>query len=334
MTEKKETTVPAIFINSRKMAEDLMKVQALKENISTFAKACDALVINSEATELKATQMLSDLNAVVKKIDDKRKIAKEPYLKAGKFVDAIAKEVTAEAEKVVKDGRAKIAAYRETLREEERKEISEQLSTLSQAVPEEMNKLQQMQTDFINELSSMYAKHIEAIHLCGMTTDIEMLKEWHMKYSNSSTSPFMQGVINYLKEHGKAIFDNLVLLKDMRKNYLIKKQDETNWALITEETLKIAGELDMRALTGIKFDPQFTEPAVALKAVQIEAEVKPKGRFKWVFEIADFAEVPESWKQINKEEVDNYIFENKDALKHNIVINGVRFKQEEIIVLR
>ena len=74
MKTEETITAPVIFITSEKMAQDVMKVQQAKELIASYTELCKNLEIDSEATEAKALEMLTDLNKIIK-LRTKHKIA-------------------------------------------------------------------------------------------------------------------------------------------------------------------------------------------------------------------------------------------------------------------
>ena len=100
----------------------LAKFQALQEIANDLGTACNELVISDETTEAVATQIISKANELNKNIDKKRKELKDPYLKAGKAIDAAAKTVTENLTEAVKSGKEKLLVWKQEVKAQQEKE--------------------------------------------------------------------------------------------------------------------------------------------------------------------------------------------------------------------
>lgn len=335
MKTEETITAPVIFITSEKMAQDVMKVQQAKELIASYTELCKNLEIDSEATEAKALEMLTDLNKIIKLVEQKHKIAKAPYLKGGKFVDNVKSDMLGNAMKVIASGKAAIATYRDALRVKQAEEEAKLLEEAQEAAKAEIQDEQENINDFVTQIGLVTAEHHKAVTECGLTKTIDELKAWHMKYSNAPTSVFNSKLAPDFVAMLEEIQKQMIALKDLRKSWFSQPARSTaSWTAINQEYLEEVTRLNKIAMTSIESKPELTTAQVMLQAVKIESEMKPKGQFRWEWEVEEIEAVPAEWMIIDSEAVQNFIAANKAVLKNNQVINGVKFVQKEVISLR
>lgn len=76
------------------MNTNLTKFDQLKADIQLYVAPVKDIVINSKETQESAMEVAKQLKARLKKIEDLRAELKEPYLRAGKEIDAYAKSIS------------------------------------------------------------------------------------------------------------------------------------------------------------------------------------------------------------------------------------------------
>ncbi len=91
---------------------------ALKKACDEIVAACDKLQVTDEVTLAIATQNLSKANTYKKQIEDLRVKLKEPSIKEGKAIDALAKQFSVPLDNSINGGKSKILAYDVKVREE------------------------------------------------------------------------------------------------------------------------------------------------------------------------------------------------------------------------
>lgn len=338
MTEKVTTPkvqAPVIFVNSMELAEKIMKVEAVKAVISGYADLCKELVVDSEATESKALEMLGNLKDVIKKVEDKHTIAKKPYLEGGRFIDGVKKSILGDAEKVITDGKQKIACFREIERKRIEAENLARLAEAEKAVIVADEQKEEHVNDYLTQINAVYILHNEAIERCSMTKNTDELKAWHLEFSNSTSTKFNTKLAPDFADYIKMVFEYMVKLKDLRKNWLSHdSRDAGTWNIVKADAQEVCSKLNQIAIEAIDAQPKLVNDSIELQAAQIEAEVKKPGRWKWEYELEDFSQVPEDWKMLNPDVVAEYISKKKDTLKSGDVFCGVKFIEKEVIVIR
>jgi hypothetical protein len=332
---EEKVTVPAIFISSAKIAEDIMKINAIKTSIVDYSKICKELKVNSDATEAKATEMLTDLNKVIKLVENKHKLTKDPYWQACKIIDNIKKDITGDAEKVVAEGRKKISDFRDQKRREEADAAQRALEEAQITVDTTAEIVEESIDSFTDQINNTYLLHNQAIAESGMTKDIEELKLWHMSYSNAPTTKFNTSLAPDFSAMVANIREQMTLLKDLRKAWFSQPaRNAADWKNTQNEFVAHAEKLHQLAIKSIDTKTEVIGAKVVLQAAQIAVETKPMGRFRWEFVVSDVDSIPKEWLILDTAAVQNYIAENKEKLKDGIVINGVKFIQTEIVSFR
>lgn len=95
-----------------------------KIHIQSLALMVSEVDIQDESSLSIATGLAIQLNGVIKKIEEKRKILKEPFLDAGKVIDGIAKDLTGDGNEAIKSAKAKILFWNDRVKEKKIEELS------------------------------------------------------------------------------------------------------------------------------------------------------------------------------------------------------------------
>jgi hypothetical protein len=102
--------------------EEVAQFEALKKQSQQIAENCSQLNVTDSTSLAVATQNLSKLKEFIRNLEKLRKETKEPYLKAGQQIDALAKNLSNPLEAVLKSGENNILAYNKAEEEKARKE--------------------------------------------------------------------------------------------------------------------------------------------------------------------------------------------------------------------
>lgn len=326
------TTTSNVIIDQNK-AKALFKFDTIKSTIDNYAELCQGIEIVDDVTHSKAVEMLSDLNVLVKNIDEKRKKIKERPLQECKTIDSIAKMLTELAEKTIADGRKRISAYVVEKEEKARKEkeaLLQQASRQAEEVAEEVDVVQTQQLDQIEELAVLMEMASAELLLIN---DMNQLKDWHAKYSTANGA-------TVLKPEVAPDFTNLfsvakqvcLTIKDLWKDKISGKNPDVKQIDVKNAMITFQQEMDeTKAVLAESGQNVITQAAVQMQAAAIEvALTSKKTPSKWDYELVDFSQVPDEFKCVDSNAVSEYIKKNKENLVHNEVRFGLKFTRQVI----
>lgn len=326
------TTISDSLIDQNK-AKALFKFDTIKSNIDSYAQLCQEVEIVDDVTHSKAVEMLSDLNALVKNIDEKRKKIKERPLQECKTIDSIAKMLTELAEKTIADGRKRISAYVVEKEERERKEkeaLLQQAARQAEEVAEEVDVAQTQQLDQIEELTVLMETASAELLLIK---DMNQLKDWHAKYSTANGATVLKPEIAPDFANLFSVAKQVCLtMKDLWKDKLSGKNPEvkqvdvknalTAFEQEKEETKAVFAETSQNAISQASVEVQAAAIEVALPTKKTPS--------KWDYELVDFSQVPDEFKCVDSNAVNEYIKKNKENLVHDEVRFGLKFTRQAI----
>lgn len=304
----------------------LLFAAVLKDEISRFSNDLVSIDIkDNDSLEIVKAKSTA-LNKVVNKVDAERKRLKEPYLKAGKVIDEIAKEVIGNAPEVIEKSKKAIADYidevtnealvkEQALREQEEKRLKEiedekysfrkKLDDLKEFCENAGEKMQSCKT--MDDLKVVYLKIIADF------PDIDSFGEY--------------------KEVALLAKNQLIALKDELKNSLnIGKPGKATTKVNIDE---IADEVIAKSNENAQEQIQETVLQTSIDLAQNNVDHITSGAktIKWNYELVDFNKVPLSWLQVNPDAVEEYIIANKANLKDGFVVNGIKFIAERKVRL-
>lgn len=102
--------------------EEVAQFEALKKQSQQIAENCSQLTIADDTSLAVATQNLSKAKEFIRNIEKLRKEIKEPYLKAGQQIDALAKNMSSPIELALAKGEKAILEFNRIEEEKARKE--------------------------------------------------------------------------------------------------------------------------------------------------------------------------------------------------------------------
>ena len=322
-----------LVIIDDKTAKTLLRYNQIKESIDTFAALCEEIEIIDDVTEGKAKEMLSDLNKVVKTIDEKRKQVKARPLAECNAIDAAAKELTALANKAIENGRKRISDY---VVEKQEREINEakklalQAQTVASAQLQEVAEENNEQTDEVNGLAVLMETATKELFL---VKTMDELKVWHAKYSTANGASVLKPEIapNFTSLFNVArqvcsIMKDLWKDKISGKNPNVKESDVRSALISFEQEMQ-----DTLNVLGTEIANAANVAAAEIQAAAIDVSTAGNyGPSKWDYELADYSKVPEEFKCVDEAAVREYIKKNKCNLAHGEVRFGIRFIREAI----
>lgn len=270
-------------------------LEALQSKATAIAETCNKINITDDTTLAIATQKYSEANALVKDIDAKRVEVKQPYWDACVSIDALAKKLSDPLKKAVTDGKVKILAYDKSKKE---KALIEQNRILGIK-----NAIAKYSNDAIAEMDK--CDSIEGLREIRerLIVNHPGAEKWYEFLPN-----FME-TRNTLNEYAKSRKTTIVTPQqaDAEETEIIKEYIHENNAQIGTEAL---AETVVTKLAG--------------------------SRKTWKFSIESLDDCPFDWIMLNDAVVKKYMSDNKASLidGQEIVINGVRFFQEETVTIK
>lgn len=113
--------------------EEVAQFEALKKQSQQIAENCSQLTVTDDTSLAVATQNLSKLKEFIRNLERLRKETKEPYLKAGQQIDALAKNLSTPLENVLKSGEINVLAYNK-IEEEKAKKAQQRIQSIKNEI--------------------------------------------------------------------------------------------------------------------------------------------------------------------------------------------------------
>ncbi|MCC7514507.1 MAG: hypothetical protein IT212_07425 [Bacteroidia bacterium] len=261
--EKVKSEAEKRFLTQKTMAIELVE-------------KADSITITDETTLSMATQLLSKIKDVEKITEERRKYLKEPYLKAGKAIDEVAKQVLEPLNKALAIGKDKLRdwnAAQEKIRQDANAEIEKSKTLLDKIVAQIMDKSDKCVTPdgcksliksinekfpapelfgpYANEAASEKARYINLLNIkhdalekalagvAGSTKAIEAMKEAEKKAEEASAESSAQ--TEEKKEHLKEVVSESTTKSSVRKMHKAMVIDEKklprNWMMPNMEAI-------------------------------------------------------------------------------------------------
>lgn len=325
--------VPIAFVTDITVASKLINAEKLKTGIAGFSELCESIVVVDESSEKKATEMLTALNQVLNKLEEKRKLIKAPYTAAGKFIDAVAADIKGKADTVILNGKNKLVVYRDGLR----KEAAEAQKKSSEALEQKQVEGEIKSDKLALQVHNIYVKEHEGIVRCNATKTMDDLKAWHADYTAGTTSCLQPVIAPDIPHRVADALERLRMLKEERKQVFQGLKTAEQWKGVYEAAVAACKNFSNKMIQEVveQVKEESTEIGIVAQAAIIESKELDKGkRFKWKYDLESFANVPEEWKQVNPDMVKAFIESNKTTLANGQIVNGIRFTREEVVVLR
>jgi hypothetical protein len=333
MAKTKETTA----LVSAELQRSLDIILSSKQEIDKIGENCLQIKVVDESTLSIAQQNLSKANDMAKFIEAKRVEVKQPHLDNCKTIDATCKELS---EAVLKG----VAHLKEEIKAWELKRIEQ--ARLEQ---EALEKRQREEAEVI-EAENKRKELIQA-HITKLT---EYCKKVYPTIASVEDCDKFEETLNTkwpTPEKMQEFYDQAI---ELRNNYLdltnVKRQQLTDAGNMSEEQKQLIIErqdilAEKEKLAEKERLLNEKEAGIAAEKAKKEAEEKAKKeaeelaakqamtktsgvRKTWKFELIDKTKLPADWIILDDAKAKEYLTENKDKLKHNDVVNGVKFYQE------
>lgn len=338
-TSPLKTESAIVIIKDKAMAQKVLGAELVKQEIAKQAAICKEMIVNDESSAQVAQQQLTILNKMQGTVEKKRKELKRPFHEAGKFIDAVAAELTGEAEAVIKEGKKKIQDYHNTLVKTNEAVVAE---TKEQAEEETIKAELTAEKRFeaIDAISKWFEEAFTKFSNCKT---LEELKEQFSIYCWKNGAEFPMKQFNVLSAEAIELKKRLVVIKDMRKdsivanNLLAAETDEEKQIDMQEGLLTMARNLLKTKKESSAYFKTVYDKICAEKEIQIEnatAEVVKAEtavatsnvpKFEWDYEVVNFEKVSNDFKMINSSAVEKYIKENINNLANGEVRDGIKF---------
>lgn len=270
-------------------------LEALQNKATAIAETCSKIQITDDTTLSIATQKYSEANALVKDIDAKRVEVKQPYWDACTTIDALAKKLSDPLKKAVTDGKVKILAYDKSKKE---KALIEQNRILG-----------------IKNAIAKYSN--DAIAEMDKCETMDQLKEVRERL-----------VVNH--PGAEKWFEFL-------PNFMETRSTLNEYAKSRKTSITTPQQADAEETISIKEFIQESNNQIGTEAIAETVVTKLAGSRKtWKFSIESLDDCPFDWIMLNDAVVKKYMSDNKASLidGQEIVINGVRFFQEETVTIK
>lgn len=318
--------------NIEKIDQGLIAFEALKAKAQLHGTKCQAISVEDDDAFNVALQILGEANDILKFIEAKRKELKAPILDIGRQIDAKAKELTELLEPSIISGKNIVKEYTNKKEIERQKELDK----LKQEQEEQIRKEQERLNKIKEYLHKMQADITEKTINCDTPEQCDKLY-----YSVSEKYPAAE-LFHELADLSIQLKESCLQAILERKSFIVmkmnaKKEDMENiisaeYAL--NETINMNAYSVIQDINSTDALPTSEIEEIIAKETELES-AKPKNtRMVWKWEIADWTQVPDEWKQISVEVVDDYLRLNKPNLVNNCIIQGVRFYQDAVIVLK
>lgn len=325
-----------------RLLDDLAIINALQVQVDAIGTQCLQIQIVDDSTLAIGQQNLSKANSIAKSIEDSRKKIKEPYLSAGKLIDSTCAKLTETIEKGMAHIKSEVGKW-----EKERLAIlaAKQAEIDAKAKEEDQKRIAEeiRKQDILTFISNTLKPYLQSTYE-GLKSAADCDK--FLTYINKNF-PGVDKFQEYLPD-AIQIRDNYIdLIKGKKAQFSAAANiSDTELALLKqkEKLAILQQELDAEKLRikqaeeaaeAEKKRKEAEELAMLEKAkLQAQSDLeKTKGvRYIWKFELVDIEFAPKEWLTIDEAKVKEYMKANKDSLKDNEVINGIKFYKESSVV--
>lgn len=269
----------------------------LKNASLQIAEKCNKVVISNETEYAVAFQIISDANKTISAIEKKRKELKEPYLDAGKKIDAAAKDIAEALDKAVTLGKSKLLVWNQE--QEKKKRI-------------ELQRIETVKNAIINYKNDTMA----AIDRC--TTEADLLNINNTRIKTFPADSEWQEFLPDAQAMRKAIFEYAKAKKIAIDNPVMATEAHVAMSVIEEEQIA-------------------AEETIAVDQVAEISLQKASGiRNNWKFEVVDFSKVPDEYKVLDETKVRAWQKQMREAagLADGAVHFGIKHFVEQSQTLR
>lgn len=305
----------------------------LKDEVLRFTNELLAIQEIKTDDDLELVKAKSTaLNKVLKKIDDKRSAGKDPYLQAGKNWDTAAKDIVGNAPEVIKkskqamidyiDKREKEVAQRERDLADKEKTANDLIQKEKVELQTKLTNLEQYCRDATKAMEDSCAQGMDGLRAAYTKWVVQDFPDLKSFGTHESVALAAQNLLKRTKDllkDGMGRGGLSAAMKQVASNDVgsriqeaVTKQEEVAVETATQQSLDIAVERADNTMG------------------TIDSGAK---RIKWNWKLDNFKQVPEGWKRVDEDAVEEYININKDKLEHGMVVNGIMFIAERSLRL-
>jgi hypothetical protein len=309
----------------------------MKNMIAQRKEMIEQIQVTNDMTYETLLQHLTFLNKAIKEVDAKRKESNGP---AKEFIDnnnAIAKQITGDAEDVIVEGKAKLKVYddyKAELERQERARIEEENRIKQEAIQKKERERIQCLNIIANHANRLTKQINDALELSNGKAILNQL--------TTVKDDLNQTVVKLLADESMKEFhveieemsDSIMALgKKVTADVKNGNYDKVETPAEIIDSLEMQKEAIQEASNEAMIETQQSNFAVG-----ISTHSKASYRTRWTFEVADITKVPPALLQINEVAVNAWIRNMKDAedpqLKDGNVISGIKLIEKREAVLR
>lgn len=327
----------------------------VKEEIFLLSERVSRIEIKDEASLQLGTQLTTELNQVVKKIEEKRKLLKQPYLDSGKIIDKVAKELSEPAEKAIQGAKSKILSFQKELiriQAEKQAEIERQQkeaqAKIEKAAAEKEAKIKEI-NDWFQSIKNLIIKSKTKDELSEASTKLKSIPFKIDINEESDIYNLYKGLNDELIDLGA---EKYTLINEINK---LKKEntDQSNAKaeLLMQKIKLLEKEIDIESESIINetkntIESDINEEMSIIDSIainqKVESEVSFKGpstRKTYKFELVDKNACPKAWLTLDESKVREWIKTMSadpdfDMPKDGEIFQGIKFIHIETPILR
>lgn len=280
-----------------KIDKEVQMLTELKNASLQIAEKCNKITITNETEHAVAVMVFSDANKTLTAIEKKRKELKEPYLEAGRKIDAAAKDIASVLEDAVSKGKKKLLEW--TQEQQRKKQI-------------ELQRIQGIKDRIIKYKNETMA----AIDRCIDTDQLVQVNQ--TKIAVFPADAEWQEFAADAKEMRKAIHE-----------YAKAKKIALEQPFEREEAHAVMSQIEEEQV--------IKEEEIASEQIATASLATPSGvRNNWKFEVVDFSKVPDEFKVLDEVKVRAWQKQMREAagLVDGAVHFGIKHYIEQSVTLR
>lgn len=295
------------------------KYVKLRKEIDEQVNKVNSMKITDNNTYTMKLTIVTDLNKVIKKVDDTRLELTAPLRAHVKEINDAGNAIIDDAKKAITISKSEIKAWDDELLREK-------------AAEEERIAIEQREKEAAIEkrIQELITVGNEAMKLIGKAETLADLKKLSTNYYiNFDQQYIYNSDVESVQELGQTIKQNI--LKAGKAANLAIKVNGKNLESVSEDILEKINENAANARVNAEKE---------LESNKEKSDIKTGASYqtRWDFEIVNINEMPEALLMVNRTEVLKFIKGLKDsgslALKDGNIINGIRLVKNQTAVLR
>lgn len=266
-----------------------------------------SIIVEDETTLAMATQTLSKIKELESLTEAKRKELKAPSIAEGKAIDAAANQVLTPLNNGLVSGKAKIKAW------------NDEQEAIKKKASEALNKKKEWLEGIINQIAEK-ADQCATPEACQKLIDsIEKVFPVAEKFG-----PYAEEAMTQKKTY----LDLLKTKKGILEKVVAGSAGSTKALVELKKAEEAAVESSQEALKEAEAKQEVINDNLAA------ATTKSATRKTWKAEVVDEKAVPREWLMVDMDKINSYLKANKETMKSGTIVNGVKFYQDENVMIR